>query len=456
MADVRELLTQLALETAKATLAAIDSGNLGREQEDYTFREIVLLEGDGGKGWTGRTRQEAREVWNIHDISRIAEEVWQQFEAVWETCAQELTEQQRFTPKKDVPSIRGDLREFRLEIVRKVADSSSAGPVPDLVDRLLFEFRGGKLNWNGRLSLNGVTVSEPIEVKAGLILRPATDQDLSSEGIPTIVLQSGWDFRNPPEIPDSILEVACSAYDRPDFRREIVALSLFRVGAVEITQDDWRSDSIFPYKRGSRSGHQPTARLAEPYTLTKAEGPALAAFLEGIPDDLPIKPLGHHDRPGLVGLKNYFRALLTATDVEERLGQAVASLEASLLAGSKTEVRNRVSLRAASLLRFNGLNPTKVYTETLDAYDLRSTYAHGGEFGAKQLQQAQDLCPRIMDYARLTVVKFLQFPEKAERDEILKKLDLALLDDKECQLLEGKLKGGLWDYALPAEGQQNP
>jgi len=452
MDDVRRLLTQLALEAAKATLAAIESGNLRREPKDYTFREIILLEGDGGKGWTGRTRQETRETWDIYDTSRIAEEVGQQFEAAWESCAQELTAKQQFTPKKDAPSIRGDLREFRLEIVSRVADSSSAGPVPDLVDRLLFEFRGGKLNWNGRLSLNGITVAEPIEVRGGCILRPATDQDLSSEGIPTIVLQSGWDLRSLPEIPDSILEVACSAYDRPDFRREIVALNLFRVGAVEIIQDDWRSDSILPYKRGSRSEYQPTARFAEPYKLTKAEGPALAAFLEGVPADLPIKPLGHHDRPGRVGLKNYFRALLTATDIEERLGQAVASLEASLLADSKTEVQNRLSLRAASLLRFTGMNPTKVYTETRDAYNLRSTYAHGGEFGEKQLRKAQDLCPRILDYARLTVVKFLQFPDRAERNEILKKLDLALLDDKERQALEGKLQGGLWDYALPSEG----
>ena len=45
MADVRELLTQLALETAKATLAAIESGNLRREQEDSLLSKIGKLRG---------------------------------------------------------------------------------------------------------------------------------------------------------------------------------------------------------------------------------------------------------------------------------------------------------------------------------------------------------------------------------------------------------------------------
>ena len=415
-------------------------------EEDYTFKDVILLEGDGGKGWAGRTRQEAREVWNVYDINRIAEEVKRRFEAQWESCAQELAAQQQFTPRKDTPSVQGDLVDFRLVTVRKVADNGSLDPVPELVDRLLFEYRGGKLNWNGRLWLNGLTVSEPIEVKAGFVLRPATDEDLSTSG-PTNVIQSGWTFQALPGVPDSILEVDCSACDRPDFRREIVTLSLFRVAAVEITQDTWKSDSVFTY-HGSRGEYRISARFTEPYKLTKSDGPALAAFLEEMPNDLPTKPIGHHDTAKWIGLKNYFRALLTATDLEERLGQAVASLEASLLSGVKDELTFRLSVRTASLLRCAGLNPTEVFNNTRLAYGLRSRYAHGEHFGAQQLQQAQDLCPRIMEYARLTVVKFLQLPERAEREEILKKLDLALLGDKERQNLEDKLKGGLWDYAL--------
>lgn len=456
MANTRELLSRLLLETAQATLEALASGSLRREEEDYTFKDVFLLSrGGAGKGWTGRSRQETRTVWNAYDINRIAEEVGQRFESEWDQCAQELQTQQDLAPKKDLPVVRGDLGQMRLVVVANVADDSSAESVPRIVDRILYEYKGGPLSWNGRLWLNGIAASELIEVHPGFVLRPATGKDLSSEG-PTQAFRAEWSFSRVFDVPDSILETACSSRDKPDLRREIVALSLFRTARVEIIEDNWQSDSVFPYQRGSRSEYHTSPRSSKPYSLNGAEGPALAAFLAEISNILPMNPLGHHDAPGRVGLKNYFRALRTATDEEERIGQAVASLEASLLGGDvKAEVGNRVSLRAATLLRFAGLNPTNIYRETMEAYKLRSIYAHGGDFNAKQLRQAQDLSPRIMDYARLAVVKFLQFPSKAERTEILKRLDLALLDENESRLLEGRLRGGLWDYALAAANQEN-
>jgi hypothetical protein len=68
----------------------------------------------------------------------------------------------------------------------------------------------------------------------------------------------------------------------------------------------------------------------------------------------------------------------------------------------------------------------------------------GAEIKKPLLESAKDLSPKIMNYARLVVIKFIQFPESKERREILSKLDLSLLDDEERDKLGDRLRGGLW------------
>jgi hypothetical protein len=159
------------------------------------------------------------------------------------------------------------------------------------------------------------------------------------------------------------------------------ALCLFRLGSIEILQEDWKSNSIFPYM-GSKSMPLTMSFLRSSmslsYELRREDGPALAAFLEEVPKDFPIKPIGHHDNPKWLPLKNYFLALHTATDVPERITQAVVSLESALLSDEKQEVSFRLRLRVASLLRFAGLEiPVQVYNDMGAAYSIRSKYSQG-------------------------------------------------------------------------------
>ena len=439
--DVRGLLNRVALATAQSTVEAVKNASLKREDQEYILTETTFL----APGALSSSRQKViRKVWDAYASNRIVEEIKQQFSAPLETCAEKLT-----TDKKDTPTVRGDLGYFLLAVVKKAADELAVDFVEDMVDRLLFEYDGGELDWTGTIWLSGVRVNEPIQIKKGLTLRPPIEEDFNSE-LPS----DGFGVRVQPQftIPDAILEIESKDCNRPELRQIVNALSLFGLGAVEMLQEDWRSNSIFPYMGG---GWMPLNRnllrnTDLSYELLRNDGPPLAAFLDGLPGDFPTRPTGHHDSPKWIALKNYFLALHTATDVTERITQAVVSLESILLSDEeKQELTFKLSLRTASLLRFAGLDPVQVYNDMGTAYRVRSKYSHGAEIKKPLLETAKELCPTIMNYARLAVIKFIQFPEPKERKEILFKLDLSLLDNVEREKLGARLSGGLWTNVAP-------
>lgn len=444
--DVREILNEIALATAQATVAAVESGRLKREDQEYVVTETAILA--PGALTSGRQKV-IRKVWDAFAANRIVEEIQKGFAEAIEICAQKLTKD-----RKNTPTVRGDLGYFLLAVVKQAADEMAVDFISEIVDRLLFEYEGGELEWTGTIWLNGVRVSEPIEIRSVFTLRPPIAEDFNSE-VPSDV----FGFGMPPyfNIPDAVLESTRKSRERPELRREVNALCLFRLGSIEILQENWRSNSIFPYM-GSNSTPLAMTSLrstALSYELRKEDGPSLAAFLNEMPKDFPLKPIGHHDNPKWIALKNYFLALYTATDVPERITQAVSSLESALLAdNTKQEATFRLRLRTASVLRFAGFDPVQVYKDMGKAYDVRSKYSHGAEIDRKLLETANALSPLVMDYARFVVVKFMQLPDnKNDRTELLIKLDLSLLDDAERDKLRTNLGGGLWTHIRP-EGEQ--
>ena len=171
----------------------------------------------------------------------------------------------------------------------------------------------------------------------------------------------------------------------------------------------------------------------------------LGAFIQAVAGRLPLKPLGHHSDAIWNGLKFYFRALHNASDVEERLFMVVASLEASLLLGTRGG-SHMVRQRASAMLQFAGLRAKEVFEQMGEAYKFRNSYAHGEDIKVENLGRVRDLCPYIMEFARLVIVKLVEFPDAVKRKELLKQLDWSLLDSNERESLKGVLEGGLWDF----------
>ena len=117
--------------------------------------------------------------------------------------------------------------------------------------------------------------------------------------------------------------------------------------------------------------------------------------------------------------------------MEGRITAAITCLEALFLKGvERSELSHKLSLRVASLLRLLDFNPLEVQRYVQQAYEIRSTHIHGGQVEKDRMRNADSLCRKILEYARLSVVIFLQLKNKVEKDEFIGKLDRSLLETK--------------------------
>jgi hypothetical protein len=432
--EASPILRQVTLTTAQAAVDAASKGTLRETEHEFIIRDANI--NTPGR-WSQHSRKVIRPALDFTDVARVVQQSSTTLSAELEICAEKLAA----AGKRDIQTLRGDLLYFLQAVVQRAADDPSLSWVEEMVTRLIHETTGGELDWNGQIWLTGITVaSSGIDIRKGLRLRPPQNSDFHSEDPAEFVSMAGSMFF----IPASVLEVSSSCSARPEFTKEINSLSLFRLGAVRAGQQAWASNSLFPYnsvRQGSFVGS------SFGYSVGERDGAALAAFVGAVADKLPISPLGHHGNPRWRGLKSYFRAVHTASDVEERIAHGVAALETLLLGGETEELSYKLSLRTAGFLRYAGFDAAKVFSDMRTSYRFRSRYAHGGEIKTNELDQANELCPRLLDYARLAVVKFLQFPDENERRAILDQLDEALLNDSVHQVLTDKLSKGLWNLA---------
>ena len=130
--------------------------------------------------------------------------------------------------------------------------------------------------------------------------------------------------------------------------------------------------------------------------------------------------------------QRYIDAVLNDGLPESRITSAITCLEALLLKSSeRMELTHRLSQRVAALLSPLNLPPLKVYKSTSRAYDIRSTFIHGSPIQDEHRKNLNDLCEEILEYARLTVVIFLQVIKNQEdKDSFINKLDNSLFEEK--------------------------
>lgn len=122
---------------------------------------------------------------------------------------------------------------------------------------------------------------------------------------------------------------------------------------------------------------------------------------------------------------------------ESRIALAINCLEALYLgSGVEQELRHRLSQRVAALLRQKMSDRgTDIYQKVRDAYDIRSKFVHGAVGGRKGRQAAYDLSIPILEYARVSVLIFLQLRKVKSKDEFLKLIDRSLLDETDYKEL---------------------
>jgi hypothetical protein len=132
-----------------------------------------------------------------------------------------------------------------------------------------------------------------------------------------------------------------------------------------------------------------------------------------------------------------YEAALSEGLAEGRIALAINCLEALYLGGKEGELAHRLSQRTAALLRqkISDLG-TDIYDKTYAAYSIRSEFVHGAvesnkdrKKNKRRSQTAHDLSAPILDYARVSLLIFLQLRKVKSKEEFLKLIDRSLLDE---------------------------
>ncbi len=289
------------------------------------------------------------------------------------------------------------------------------------------------------------------------------------------------------ELSPVILELNCKLR-RDEVHNEVIALlcclRLFRVGSVFSRKVQTRQKSIV--EADGTFLYNFYFRYIPHYNYSIGDNniPILKKFMRTTKDLLPKALFDSSNKidPVTISIQRYNEALLKTNEksMENRIASAIMAFEALYLGGSeKLELTHKLSQRASALLNFFNVSPLEVYDTLKLAYDIRSTFVHGSDLRKdtkkkikdrlekkraerlpinlrdmtsmrkngikltheKILQFYDDFLKTILEYARISILAFLQLEKSGiNKEELIKQIDRSLLDKKSYSDLQNQIK----------------
>jgi hypothetical protein len=152
-----------------------------------------------------------------------------------------------------------------------------------------------------------------------------------------------------------------------------------------------------------------------------------------------------------------FNDALKEQRVIRRITSAIMCLEALYLKEDETdELSFRLSQRTSAILLLAGLNPLETRDHLTRAYKIRNKFVHG----SFKLQKYEDetLAGKILEYARVSLLVFLQLKVLADDDKksFIKNIDNSLLDHESHMNLKNKIEKSCFIYGLQESNFELP
>lgn len=298
------------------------------------------------------------------------------------------------------------------------------------------------------IKLEGVIIlSEKINFKVGdtdVAIRPTNIADLEKDipiydfliihspyvPTPSAILHIKFFGRGPREIQDKV-------------HQAISILRLFRVGSVKDISYHMFSESVIRLGFGTlSSGDHPFSY--EKYVIKDEDLQVLKEFwifiINYLPQnfyDMPETNIDHLS----IAYKRYCDALLERGEDEKRITNAVMGLESLYLKSEeKQELAFRLKTRIAKTLSKLDFNPHDIKKIVGKAYDLRSSYVHGGHLTYEErvklidrYGEVKNFIKSILNYLRISILIMI-FIRKS-KVEFLDLIDNSLIDkEKDTQL----------------------
>jgi hypothetical protein len=326
-----------------------------------------------------------------------------------------------------------------------VTDDTDDEFLIDQIAVFLADLDGTPLDWTFVVWLDGLWLEdEKYDIEDKVILRRPIPSDLETE-----TRFGFWPVQLPPthemylwSVPDAILESSYRSSDMQKIQHEIQiildTLCLFRLGSISATRTTIAARSILQAgTMYSTPSHLPTTYK---YSLSATDTGSLQTFFRKMKPLLSfistIETSAQRISPLKIAFERYKDALLGQGSIESKITSAITCFEALYLKSQeRMELFHRLSQRVSVLLGLLGFGPLKVYNELSQAYEIRSTFIHGSQIDPDRQSSASQLCETIMDYARISLVVFIELQDTIDKEAFISKLDNSLLDAKALEKL---------------------
>jgi Apea-like HEPN len=290
--------------------------------------------------------------------------------------------------------------------------------------------------------MDGLSIGEsPIVISDALTLRRPLPEDVSESvaldeyGGSHFPSGQTW-FRVVGEFSFDTINTGAAQFQ---FVHMVATLRLFRSGGVSANRYTMTPKNSFRQPGGAAMLYTPGRTSHRVYEISRSDASALKIFLHDI---TPLVPHPHQSAENTsekaIACMRYNDALFQEGPPERTITSAVTVLEALFLT-NEPELGHRLAQRVSVFLRTLGSQPdaTSTYERVSRGYSIRSRFIHGGSPKPKDRPQANELAPVLLEYARGSVLAFLQM--ETPKAELLKQLDRAMIDPMSLPELERSL-----------------
>lgn len=390
----------------------------------------------GSSGFTTSFKDTFKEEWHWKDELDFIEKKIKQLD--------EYKEANQFISKIFKVSI--SQSDFWLSrFAHKIADEAIQGiddrRLIDLITLFISDLEHNPVLWRPIVWLDGIYMeTDVIEISNGCkIKRPEPvdlEYEISYESFPMI------DPMTSHHMPSAIMMIEHRAKGQPEMLRKIekivTVLKLFKVGSISIVRTKWNPTSLLQFGGTSYRTSSPSATFK--YELNKEDEKKLQTFYEKVEPEIPIEVIekGKGETNFItIAFDRYNDSLLKQDIPESRLASAIMCLEALYLKDDERgELAERLSQRTALALNFFNYNSLEVFNILKKSYDIRSRFVHGSKIEKEEQKDLMKLAEKVIDYARMSIIMFLQIQEAIEKEKLISILNNSLLDDN----ARGKLK----------------
>lgn len=286
--------------------------------------------------------------------------------------------------------------------------------------------------------------SEKIEISDELSIRRPINDDLKQTLLADLYYHSDYNLLGCGAVLEIFKRNSTEAEIQEHISRLIILLSLYKTGEISLFKYNLNPDSIIHFGNFSIGSSRHRSISNYKYEIKPIDSKTLNSFIvKFYPIIISITNLPNTDsnKPINISLDRYLDSINRPQQIEGQITGIITSFEALLLkSNERSELSHRLSQRAAYILKQFNCLPIEVYNDLKRAYEIRSTYIHGGISDPAETSGLKSLSDRILNYIRLSILVFMNNSIKSDKDKLISSIDNAIIDDKAHEKLSNKLR----------------